>query len=243
MRRPRNYLSQDLSTGSSIELPATVVRHLVQVLRMQAGQEIVLFNGDDGIDYQAVLTEVSKRRAHARILSAGNPEPQPKLQIHLAQGISRGERMDLALQKAVELGAVSITPLTTERTQQKLTSERLEKRMQHWQKIIISACEQSGRRRLPLLHPPQTVANWLKNAPKTTLFLDPMAQHCLKEIPPPGQELGLLIGPEGGFSDQETALAGKSGCTGIRLGPRVLRTETAPLAAIAAIQALWGDFC
>ncbi|BAO45490.1 16S rRNA (uracil(1498)-N(3))-methyltransferase [Thiolapillus brandeum] len=243
MRRPRSYLPLKVEPGSLVELPAGIVRHLVQVLRMQAGQEIVLFNGEDGIDYRAVLTEADRRRARARILSAGNPEPTPKLQIHLALGLSRGERMDLALQKAVELGAASIAPLITDRVQRKLSPERLEKRIRHWRKIIISACEQSGRCRLPRLHQPQTLTDWLRDPPEKPLLLDPAAQYCLKELPPPDNELGLLIGPEGGFSDQERELALQAGCTGVRLGPRVLRTETAPLAAIAAIQALWGDFC
>ena len=226
-----------------MELPANVVRHLVQVLRMRADQEIILFNGEDGIDYRAVLTHVARRKASVRILSAGEPEAVADLQIHLALGISRGERMDLAIQKAVELGVSSVTPLITERTRTRLTEERREKRQRHWQNIIISACEQSGRRRLPQLHHPMNLDEYLQEAPDHVLLLDPEAKPCLREIPDPGKELGLLIGPEGGFSDRERTLAVKAGCTEVRLGPRVLRTETAPLAAIAAIQTLWGDFC
>ncbi len=229
--------------GGEIDLPAGMVRHLIQVLRMREGQEIVLFNGEDGIDYQAVLTETGRRQARARILSSGDPEPLPDLQIHLALGISRGERMDLAIQKAVELGISSIAPLVTERSLKKLTPERLEKKRQHWHRVIISACEQSGRRRLPSLHAPQDLGSWLKNPLPQTLLLDPKARHCLKEVPRPVQQLGLLIGPEGGFSERERTLAKEAGCTGVRLGPRILRTETAPLAAIAAIQILWGDYC
>ncbi len=243
MRRPRNYFSGKLPVGGEIDLPTGIVRHLVQVLRMGEGQEIVLFNGQDGIDYRAVLTEAGKRRARARILSAGNPESLPKLQIHLALGISRGERMDLAIQKAVELGVSSIAPLVTERTQRKLTPDRLEKKLHHWSKVIISACEQSGRRRLPALHAPQDFRGWLKNPLPRTLLLDPEARQCLREMSRPEQHLGLLIGPEGGFSEREKILAKKAGCAGVRLGPRILRTETAPMAAIAAIQVLWGDFC
>ncbi len=229
--------------GGEIDLPAGIVRHLVQVLRMGEGQEIVLFNGEDGIDYRAVLTETGRRRARARILSAGNPESLPELQIHLALGISRGERMDLAIQKAVELGVSSIAPLITERTQKKLTPDRLEKKLRHWSKVIVSACEQSGRRRLPSMHAPQDLASWLKHPPSRTLLLDPEARQCLKETARPEQHLGLLVGPEGGFSEREKILAKEAGCTGVCLGPRILRTETAPMAAIAAIQVLWGDFC
>ncbi len=229
--------------GSEIDLPADVVRHLVQVLRMRKGQEILLFNGEDGIDYRAELTETGKRHARTRILSGGDPEPLPDLRIHLALGISRGERMDLAIQKAVELGVSSIAPLVTERTQRKLTPDRLEKKVRHWHKIIISACEQSGRRWLPRLDAPQDLDDWLKNPLPQTLFLDPEARQCLTEVSRPEQDLGLLIGPEGGFSERERTLAKEAGCTGVHLGPRILRTETAPMAAIAAIQVLWGDFC
>ena len=243
MRRPRNYFSGRLPVGREIDLPTNIVRHLIQVLRMRQGQEIILFNGEDGIDYRAVLTETGRRQARARILSSGDPEPLPDLQIHLNLGISRGERMDLAIQKAVELGVSSITPLVTERSQRKLTPERLEKKLQHWHMVIISACEQSGRRRLPRLNAPQDFGNWLKNPLPQTLLLDAAGRYCLKEVPRPAQLLGLLIGPEGGFSERERTLAKEAGCTGVRLGPRILRTETAPLAAIAAIQILWGDFC
>ena len=243
MRRPRNYFSGKLLVGGEIDLPAGIVRHLVQVLRMGKGQEIILFNGEDGIDYLAVLTEAGRRRARVRILSGGNPEPLPELQIHLALGISRGERMDLAIQKAVELGVSSIAPLVTERTQRKLTSERLEKKLRHWHRVVVSACEQSGRRRLPTLHAPQDFPGWLKNPLPQTLLLDPEARQCLGEVSRPKQHLGLLIGPEGGFSEREKILAKEAGCAGVRLGPRVLRTETAPMAALAAIQTLWGDFC
>ena len=243
MRRPRNHLPGELPVGSEIDLPADMVRHLLQVLRMREGQEIILFNGEDGIDYRAVLTETGRRQARARILSAGTPEPLPELRIHLALGISRGERMDLAIQKAVELGVSSIAPLVTERTQRKLTSERLEKKLRHWHRVVVSACEQSGRRRLPRLHVPQDLGSWLKKPLPQTLLLDPEARQCLRELSCPEQRLGLLIGPEGGFSEREINLAQEAGCTGVRLGPRILRTETAPLAAIAAIQILWGDFC
>ncbi|WP_456375844.1 16S rRNA (uracil(1498)-N(3))-methyltransferase [Thiolapillus sp.] len=243
MRRPRSYLPLKLSIGDDVELPANVAHHLIQVLRMRAGQEIILFNGEDGIDYRAELTHARKRQASARILSGGEAEPLADLQIHLALGISRGERMDLAIQKAVELGVSSLSPLITARSRMKLPPERQEKRLRHWKNIMISACEQSGRRRLPQLHPPRKLNDWLQKAPAYCLLLDPRGNRCLRQMEKPGKELGLLIGPESGFNDEERMLAAQAGCTEVRLGPRVLRTETAPLAAIAAIQTLWGDFC
>ncbi len=243
MRRPRSYLPEKLEPGREIDLPREIVRHLVQVLRMKEGQEIILFNGEDGIDYRAELVTAGKRQARARVLAAGDPEPPPDLKIHLALGISRGERMDLALQKAVELGVSAITPLILEHSQKKLSPERLEKKQRHWRKIVISACEQSGRRRLPVLHAPASLEDWLERRPPRTLLLDPRAPQCLRELPRPEHELGLLVGPEGGFSERERIRAQTADCTGVRLGPRILRTETAPLAAIAAIQVLWGDFC
>ena len=150
--------------------------------------------------------------------------------------------MDFALQKAVELGVASITPLITERTVVRLPDERMTKRMNHWQGIMIHACEQSGRRWLPHLNQVQRLDKWLENNEIPGLLLDPEAGKCLPDLPRPKTGVCILVGPEGGLSDQEKQLAGANGLTGIRMGPRIMRTETAPLAAIAAIQVCWGDF-
>jgi 16S rRNA (uracil1498-N3)-methyltransferase len=163
------------------------------------------------------------------------------LDIHLAIGISRGERMDYALQKAVELGVGRITPLFTERAQVELAGARLQRRQDHWRGIIIGACEQSGRRRLPRLSEMASYQHWLASHEGGGLLLDPEAPQALAGIADPGSVVTLLVGPEGGLSPRERTLARARGFQGVQLGPRILRTETAPLAAIAIIQALWGD--
>lgn len=242
MRQTRVFVEAPLVPGQCIALPPEASRHLRQVLRLGAGASITLFNGD-GYEYAACLESIERQSAHARVLSQGECEPEPVVQIHLALGISRGERMDYALQKAVELGVTSLTPLLTERTVVRLDAKRLERRLEHWRGVILAACEQSARRRLAQLHPPLGLADWLKQAPAGTLVLDPQADRALTALAPPAHgALSLLIGPEGGLSPKEREQAWQAQCLGVRLGPRVLRTETAPLAAIAVIQALWGDF-
>lgn len=240
---PRSLVDAGLAPGETLTLPPGVARHLKQVLRMGEGDEVVLFNGRDGRDCRARLVLVGKQEVRARVLECGEAQPRPPLTIHLALGISRGERMDFALQKSVELGVDSITPLFTSRTVVKLGGRRLEKRLAHWRGVVTSACEQSGRGYLPDLHEPTRLEAWLeRNAGKDTLLLDPRAEKTLPYLPPPTGVLSFLIGPEGGFSEKERELACEKGCTGVRLGPRILRTETAPLAAMAAAQVLWGDF-
>ena len=238
----RIYTGQPLQAGTELSLEETAARHLVQVLRLKAGAEVLLFNGD-GHDYSVRLSEVSRRSARAVVETRGEAETEPALQIHLGIGLSKGDRMDFAVQKAVELGVSQITPLITERCVVRLPGERLEKKLQHWRQVVIAACEQSGRRRIPQCHEVASLTDWLAyGATGFGLLLDHRSEHTLPQLDPPGGKLSLLIGPEGGLSETERTLAGTSGFRGVRLGPRVLRTETAPLAAIAAIQALWGDF-
>lgn len=238
----RIYTGQPLQAGAELSLEETAVRHLVQVLRLKTGAEVSLFNGD-GHDYSARLREVSRRSARAVVETRGEVEAEPALKIHLGIGLSKGDRMDFAVQKAVELGVSQITPLITERCVVRLPGERLEKKLQHWRQVVISACEQCGRRRIPQCHEVATLPDWLAHgAIGSGLLLDHRSEHSLPQLDPPAGMLSLLIGPEGGLSETERTLAGTAGFNGVRLGPRVLRTETAPLAAIAAIQALWGDF-
>ncbi|MBN2885258.1 MAG: 16S rRNA (uracil(1498)-N(3))-methyltransferase [Chromatiaceae bacterium] len=242
MRQSRIFIDLPLIPDRLIELPPEARRHLVQVLRLGEGASFCLFNGD-GRDYRARLESLGRDLAQARILAAGESEPTPPLDISLALGISRGERMDYALQKAVELGVNRLSPLLTERTLVRLDAKRAERRLEHWQGVVIGACEQSGRRRVPRLDPPMAFTQWLQQAPAGALLLDPLGERALTDGPPPSDgALTLLIGPEGGLSPAERTQAMAQGCVGVRLGPRILRTETAPLAAIAAIQALWGDF-
>lgn len=242
MPTPRIYLPIYLSTGSEVELDARAVGHVVRVLRLRVGDNIMLFNGD-GNDYAAELVDVRKDYALCRIHNYQTRTTESPLMIELAQGISRGERMDYTIQKAVEMGVQRIIPLSTERSQVKLSGEREEKRLQHWQGIILHACEQSGRNLIPELLPVQRLDQWLNNrtAVTHTLFLDPEGSVSVGKLNAPVGSLSLLVGPEGGLSAKERELAISGGYLRLRLGPRVLRTETAALAALAAIQAIWGD--
>ena len=245
MRLTRLHVDLALTPGAEIDLPSAQARHAVQVLRLERDAPLVLFNSD-GHDYQARLIEVRRDRARVLIESRGDPEPESRLDIHLALGISKGERMDFAIQKAVELGVTRLTPLFTRRAQVRLDGARLDKRLEHWRGVMIAACEQSGRRRLPVLESAADLEPWLETALgdglTSGLLLDPLAERALPALPTPESGLTLLIGPEGGLDPRECDLARNHGFQGVRLGPRILRTETAPLAAIAVIQALWGDF-
>ncbi|WP_295388454.1 16S rRNA (uracil(1498)-N(3))-methyltransferase [uncultured Thiodictyon sp.] len=240
MRLPRIYLDHPLPPGTQLRLPEGPARHLTQVLRLAPGDPLRLFNGD-GCDRAAHLVEIARAGVTLAVGAAGDVEAEPALAIHLTLGISRGERMDYAIQKAVELGVAAIQPLFTERSMVQLKGERLGRRLEHWQGILIGACEQSGRRRLPALAHALALEDWLAVAPPGTLLLDPQAPQALARLPQPGPAVTLLVGPEGGLSPRERELASRHGVTGVRLGPRILRAETAPLAAIAVLQALWGD--
>jgi 16S rRNA (uracil1498-N3)-methyltransferase len=243
MRLDRIYTAQPLTPGSQVALEPGAQRHVAQVLRLGDGDALILFNGD-GHDYPAKLA-----RAGAGTLAAvgapGPPERPPTLAVTLALGITKGERMDYALQKAVELGATTLVPLFTERTVVRLRDARLDKRHAHWQGIVIAACEQCGRRRLPELAPAQRFAAWLDALPANHrgLLLHHAAEQPLGQLPPPAAaHVTLLMGPEGGLAPGERDAALARGFTAVRLGPRVMRAETAPLAALAALQTLWGDF-
>lgn len=207
---------------------------------MQAGATLQLFNGD-GYNYAATITDVTKKHVLVSVTSKHpNPVESP-LQIHLGQGISRGDRMDFAIQKAVELGVTAITPLFTERCGVKLDAERLAKRTEQWQKIAISACEQSGRSVVPVVYPAVNLSHWLAQATNALrLTLDPRASATIKTLPVV-KDIQLVIGPEGGFTDDEVKATAAAGFTGITLGPRILRTETAALTAISALQLQFGD--
>ena len=240
MRTPRVFVDFALAAEQRVSLPAGPSQHLVQVLRLRSGDPVILFNGD-GTDFPSVLVEVARRGVVVKLGRPGTREPEPTLVVHLAIGISKGERMDFALQKAVELGVSSIAPLFSERSVVRLSGVRLDKRRQHWQGVTIAACEQSGRRRLPILHPAENLETWLPKDHGYSLLLDHRAETPLPLLPAPASELTLLIGPEGGLAPYERAQAHRAGFVGARLGPRILRTETAPLAALAVIQGLWGD--
>ncbi|OIQ66839.1 ribosomal RNA small subunit methyltransferase E [mine drainage metagenome] len=243
MSSPRFYCDAKLGPGVQLELPENAAHHASRVLRLKAGDEAVLFNGD-GMDYRVQLLRVAREGVAAKVIEWASVERESPLQVTLAQAISSGDRMDFTLQKAVELGVGAIVPLAAERSVVKLAGERAEKRRDHWQNIVISACEQSGRARLPKVSAPVPLLGWLGAAPQFGLriMLSPTAQLALHELPEPSGSICLLTGCEGGFSPQEIRAAESVDFVPVRLGPRVLRTETAALAALSAMQALWGDF-
>jgi 16S rRNA (uracil1498-N3)-methyltransferase len=241
MRTPRVYADLPLAAGARLTLPAAQSQHLTLVLRLAAGDAVILFNGD-GRDYPAHLLDAHRTGTSVACEAAGDEELTPALRIHLGIGISKGERMDFALQKAVELGVDRLTPLFTGRSVVRLDPDRLAKRHAHWEGVMIAACEQSGRRRLPALGQAARLEDWLALGHPGGILLDHRSATPLPALPAPMGDLTLLVGPEGGLSEIERAAARAVGFTEIRLGPRILRAETAPLAAIAAIQAIWGDF-
>jgi len=241
MRITRIFHQGELQVSAEYPLFSDAANHISRVLRMQPGQTLHLFNGQGG-EYVAEITELSKKRVVVVTQQKLDSECESPLSIHLGQGVSRGEKMDFTIQKATELGVTEITPLITERCGVKLNADRWEKKTQHWQKVAISACEQSGRNHIPKLHPPKPLQQWLEEKnQQLCLNLHPRAQYSIKTLPTPEHGVRLLIGPEGGLSQSEIDLATHNQFEGIRLGPRVLRTETGALAAIAALQAQFGD--
>lgn len=243
MSLPRIYQPVNLSTEASLLLDENASHHLARVLRAKVGDELVLFNGQGG-EYRAVITRIDKKSVEVKVMTFNPREVESPIHIHLAQGIARGEKMDFIMQKAVELGVTRITPLVTMRCNVRLDSEREEKRLQHWQAVIISACEQSQRNQLPLLAPPILFKQWLPTVKEEYRFvLSPHVEQKLPAIAMKEQAtIVLLIGPEGGLSDEEVALAVANGFAPLNLGKRVLRTETATIAAIAVLQSHYGDF-
>lgn len=241
MRIPRFYTTQALAVNQDVVLELPPSNHLLKVLRSKPGDPVVLFNGD-GNEFRATLDGSEGKLARLAVGEMWTPQRESGLHISLGQGISRGERMDLVIQKAVELGVTELTPLWTRRSQVQLTGQRLEKRLTHWHRILVAACEQSGRVRLPLLHAAADLDHWLRT-PSTALrlVLDPQAGQVMHDIQPHSHVL-VLLGPEGGFENAEMERALYAGFQPVRLGPRILRTETATLATLAALQTLWGDF-
>lgn len=243
MRNPRIHTNAPLEAGQTVYLDDGAAHHVGKVLRMQTGQPLVLFNGD-GANYPAELDEVGKKRVSARILAREESTCEPRLKILLGQVISKGDRMDYAVQKSTELGVDTIVPLTSERCDVRLKGDREEKRVRHWQQVATSAAEQCGRATVPTIAPLASLADWF-SASETCdlrLVLHHRTEQPLSAMTPPEQGVALLVGPEGGLSEAEIAAARESGFSPAALGPRVLRTETAPVAAITLCQWLWGDF-
>jgi 16S rRNA (uracil1498-N3)-methyltransferase len=229
-----------------LALPAAQSHHAGEVLRRKAGDRVTLFNGD-GAEYGAVITRIERGRVYARVECAQAVSREAPLAVALVQGISRGERMDYTVQKAVELGVVRIDPVLTRRGVVRLDPPRARQKASHWQAVAVGACAQCGRNRVPEVAAVSTLAEWFARRPAAPgagprVLLDAEGEHCLRELPRSEGAVTLLAGPEGGLTPEERAAALRAGFVGVRLGPRILRTETAALAALAAMQALWGDF-
>ena len=241
MREPRVYLAQELQCDQTISLPDEQMHHVSRVLRMRSGQRMWLFNGNGG-SYLAEIVSINKRELGVRLLEFSDKDCESALQITPLQGISRSQHMDYTLQKAVELGVKRIVPLITEFGNVQLDQKKTEKKLQHWQKIIINACEQCGRTILPIITIPVAFAQALKEDGNPSKFLlQPGSAQHLSNQTCNDNCLSLLSGPEGGFSQAEVGYAIDADFVAIELGPRVLRTETAAVAAISACQVLWGD--
>ena len=238
---PRFFADAALCRGATVALPDNVVRHL-HVLRCRAGEKIALFNGN-GREYAAVLARGDKRAAMAEILDERPSENESPLAVTLVQAVSAGERMDFTLQKSVELGVAAVIPVISSRSVVRLDGERAQKRVVRWQEIVVSACEQSGRCVVPEVRPLLPYAQALAALPDADakLLMSLNNRQSLRGIPPP-QSVILMAGPEGGWTHEEEEAAFAAGFSGLTLGRRVLRTETAALAALAAMQTLWGDF-
>ena len=238
---PRFYLPAPLAPHTTFSLPENIVRH-IHVLRLNTGDSITLFNGT-GNDFDATLQAIGKRHAECHIHAQRQPENESPLAITLVQAISSGERMDFTLQKSVELGVRAIQPIISERCVVRLSGERAEKRVQRWQDIVIAACEQSGRSMMPTVLPIVSFSDYLcQMPPELHLMMSLRRATTLRDIAPAPQTLRLMIGPEGGWTPAEEQATLEAGVQTITLGKRVLRTETASLAVLAAMQVLWGDF-
>lgn len=238
MRLSRFFIDAPLALGSHA-LPETAAHYIGRVLRLTSGSAVQLFDGC-GQEYLGELVEVGKKQVRVELRQQLAGLPESPLQIHLGQGLSRGERMDWVIQKATELGVAQITPLISERCEVRLNDERADKRLAHWRQIAISACEQCGRSVVPTIHPPQQLGDWLPVEAELKLVLHPVAAPLTSHAQP--RTLAFLIGPEGGLSEHEVEQAQQAGFQAARLGPRVLRTETAPVVALSVAQQLWGDF-
>lgn len=246
MRIPRIYQAVALSVGQEIQLDSQATVHVSRVLRLREGDAVVMFNGAGG-EYHGIIQRLDKRTATVQLQNFVDADCESPLRVILAQGVSRGERMDYTVQKAVELGVHRIEPIETERTVVNLNSERKERRRHHWQSVVQSACEQSGRNVVPQVADVAKLTDWLRQLPdperENRFVLNHRVDQGVDSLHVDAQRpITVLIGPEGGLAEQEVAQAEQAGFVSVRLGPRVLRTETAALAFVSVLQAKWGDF-
>jgi 16S rRNA (uracil1498-N3)-methyltransferase len=245
---PRFFVATPLLPGDIMQLPDDVVRHVL-VLRLQTGDSLVLFNGEGG-EYSAELISIERRAVTVKVREFRDIEVEPPYKLTLAQGIASGDKMDWLIEKAVELGAYSFVPLTTTRSVVRLAGDRALRRHAHWEGIVRASCEQCGRNRLPEVMPVREIATWLGGMPRLPaedelrILLSPRASINFSALPatPPKGLVTVLVGPEGGFSAAEEAAALDHGFQAVGLGPRVLRTETAGMAVLSALAAVWGGW-
>ena len=240
------YFPGELGRGRSCALPPPQAHHALRVLRLKTGDAVTLFNGD-GAEYAAVVIEATHNRFALDVSGREAMDREAPFAVTLAQAVSSGERMDYTIQKAVELGVAAIQPLEARRSVVRLSEDRAQKRLAHWQAVVIAACEQCGRNRVPRVLPLMQMDEFLAGRAacregEQRVLLSPRSARRLRDLERPGDSIVMLAGPEGGFSPEEERAAVQAGYAPVRLGPRVLRTETAAVAALAAMQALWGDF-
>lgn len=243
MTEPRAFTGQELVVGQAVELPASVYQHLVAALRRIRGDAITLFNGRGG-EYGAIIESVARKSLVARVVEFRDVARESPLSVTLAQAVSKGERMELAIQKAVELGVAEIQPLITDHVVVRLDEERWQRKREHWQNVVVAACEQCGRNRVPAVAPALDLRDWIGRAPvgALRLVLSPeggAAASAVRHVA--GQAVCLVVGPEGGLSKVESQLLDLAGFAALSLGPRILRTETAGMVALSVLQSLWGD--
>lgn len=246
MRIPRFYLARPLRVRQTLELPTELFRHAIQVLRMKAGDPLIIFNGEGG-EYLAELSDVGKRKASADIISFDPVDRESDLQLTLVQSIIKPDKMDLTIQKCVELGVTHIRPVISQRSVVRMGRDKLDKKLSHWQAIAINACEQSGRTRIPTILTPSAFDAWLETPTEnneTRLMLMPgdyPRMNTLQGSLPEKPQISLMIGPEGGFTDDEVAACQQHGITTLSLGPRILRAETAAITVTSLLQQYFGD--
>lgn len=242
MRNPRIYHPSPITQLGALDLSDDAAGHVGRVLRMQVGQALTLFDGS-GFEFSAEISQVSKKHVSVNLLDSKEVNIESPLDLHLGQVISRGDKMEFTIQKSVELGVNTITPLISERCGVKLNQERMAKKLDQWQKIAIAACEQSGRNKVPLVRPVMMLEDWCAEEDPEALKLNlhPRAKYSINTLPTPVSKVRLLIGPEGGLSAKEIEMTEEYAFEETLLGPRVLRTETAALTAITALQVRFGD--
>ena len=244
MSNLRFYSAEHLQIGATAQLSDNAAAHATRVLRLRVDDDLTLFDGS-GVDFLCTINDLQKNAVFVTVKSSAKVLNESPLNITLLLGISAGDRMDIAMQKAVELGVNKIIPIKTERSVVKLDDAKAKKRVEHWQNVVIAACEQSGRAMLPLVELPMTLSQFCAQPVPSKILritLDPLAKNRLADIAKPDGEIQLLVGAEGGLSPKEIAMSVSEGFAGVQLGKRILRTETAPLAAITAMNTIWGDF-